>query len=325
MELRRLLESRSARALDEDSDGRLLVGCDLGGTFQLYELSDHLRQLTDFVEPVTGKLVPGTRQAIAQMDSKGNERYQLYLMDLDDPPMSRADRLQALTRAPESVHHLLGVRADGRQVAFCSNQRNGLDFDVYTVDLETREIVSIYEDGGWVQPATGYSPSGRYLSFLVPGTRPLDVELCVADLPGGEMLHPMPHPGEAATVGGPAWVGEDSFIVSSNVGHDVAGLVWHDLVSGTSSELLRQEHDLACVSSADRRVHCRCRGERRGPVACRAFRGQMGGTRATTLFARAGSPTREGSHRGLSTHPATPGRRSRAPPDIHIHIGDRAW
>ena len=60
MDIRQLLESRSARALDEDDAGRVLIASDLTGTFQLYELdttadgSGQLRKLTDFAEPVSG-------------------------------------------------------------------------------------------------------------------------------------------------------------------------------------------------------------------------------------------------------------------------------
>ncbi len=70
------------------------------------------------------------------MDDGGNERHQLYLMDLDDPPLEDVSRLQALTSSPEYVHSLLGVQPDGRQIAFSSNRRNGVDFDVYLLDLE---------------------------------------------------------------------------------------------------------------------------------------------------------------------------------------------
>ncbi len=109
----------------------------------------------------------------------------------------------------------------------------------------------MYADGGWVQEATGYSPSGRYLSFLLPGLRPLDMELCLADFSNGDILRPMPHPDEAAAVGGPAWVSETAFFVSSDIGRDLAAIVLHDLLTGQSVTVLEDAHDLECMASAD--------------------------------------------------------------------------
>jgi dipeptidyl aminopeptidase/acylaminoacyl peptidase len=251
MDLRQLLESRSARALDEDSDGRLLVASDLTGTFQLYELDDELRQLTAFAEPVSGRYVPASRKAVLQMDRGGNERHQLYLMDLDHPPLEDPNRLSPLTSNPGHVHRLLGVRRDGRELAFSSNARNGIDFDVYLSDLDSGETRRIYEEGGWVQEASGYSPSGRYVSFLVPGPRPLDADLVLADLETGEILRPLTHPDEAAFVGEPAWIGDHTFVASSNVGRDLSAIVAHDLATGETETVLEDEWGLASFASPD--------------------------------------------------------------------------
>ena len=59
--LEELLRSRSARALDEDADGNVLVASNLTGTYQLYETTSGgaLRQLTGFAEPVSGRYLPG--------------------------------------------------------------------------------------------------------------------------------------------------------------------------------------------------------------------------------------------------------------------------
>ncbi len=251
MDLRQLLESRAARALDEDGD-RLLVASDLTGTFQLYELAGgELSPLTDLSEPVTGRYVPGARQVVVQMDEGGNERHQLYLLELDRGLVDDPGAMAPLTSEPAYVHHLLGVHPGGRQIAFCSNRRNGVDFDVYLLELATGETTLVYDGGGWPQEATGYSPSGRYLSFLLPGTRPLDADLCLLDLAGGALLRPLSHPEEAARVGGPAFVGEHRFVASSDVGRDLAALVVCDLETGEQQVLLEGDHDLECVGSRD--------------------------------------------------------------------------
>lgn len=251
MDIAKLLESRSARALDEDGSGRILVASDLTGTFQLYELDGELRQLTDFAEPVSGRYVPGGRQVVVQMDSGGNERHQLYLMDAEKPALNDASRLRPLALSAAHVHSVIGIRPDGRQLAYACNKRNDVDFDAYLLDLETLEEELVYSEGGWVHEAGGYSPDGRQLSFLLPGPRPLDSELVVYDTEARQLLRPLPHPGEAAQLQGPAWVGPASFFMSSNAGRDTQAIFAVDLRSGRSELVLEADYDLECYSSRD--------------------------------------------------------------------------
>lgn len=250
MDLRRLLEGRSARALDEDADGSVLVATDLSGTFQLYETGAELRRLTDLPEPVSGRYLPHTRHLVVQMDAGGNERHQLYLAPRDGAPTGPGE-LEPITGAAEFVHQLIGVSPDGSQVAYTSNERNGVDFDVVVQDLVRGDTTVLYDGGGWAQPATGWSPSGRYLSFLLPGTYPLDSDLVLVDLEGGELLRPLAHEGAPARVGGPAWLGPHRFAAADDRGRDFAAIVAVDLEAGTTTPLLEEEHDLTCVTSQD--------------------------------------------------------------------------
>jgi acetyl esterase/lipase len=251
MDPRQLLESRSARALDEDESGRVLVASDLTGTFQLYELDGELRQLTDFAEPVSGRYLPGRRQAVVQIDRGGDERHQLYLLELEDPPGADRRRLRVLVESPDRVHRILGVSPDGRELAYASNERNGVDFDVFLLDLETGASRTVYNGGGWAEESGGYSPNGRYLSFGLPGLRPLDRDLVLADLETGQLIRPLPHPDEAALVGHPCFIGDHELLVSSNIGRDTTAVVWHDLSTGQSATLVEDDWDLDCFASPD--------------------------------------------------------------------------
>src|SRR5436190_18909145 len=82
-ELRALLEMRQALPLSfSDDGGRLLVGSNIPGTQQLYELpvrGGALPQLTDFADPVSGQLLPDGR-ALLERDEGGNERTRPYLL-----------------------------------------------------------------------------------------------------------------------------------------------------------------------------------------------------------------------------------------------------
>jgi dipeptidyl aminopeptidase/acylaminoacyl peptidase len=251
MDLISLLKARSAHALDLDPSGNVLVRSDLSGTFQLYELAGgELRQLTDFAEPVTGRYIPGSRTALAQMDAGGNERHQLYRFDLDAPPGSDHDRLEPLAVSPGHMQPLIGLSRDGKRAAYVSNKRNNVDLDVYLLDLATLEEECVYFAGGWCMGGSGFSPDGRFLSFLLPGNRPLDVGLRLVDLSSGAVREVHAHPDESAVVGPPAWVDADSFYLSSNVGSDLTAL-FHMRLDGEPTLALERPYDLECHASGD--------------------------------------------------------------------------
>jgi acetyl esterase/lipase len=248
--IRALLQCRSARALDRDDAGRLLIQSDLTGVHQLYEhTGESLRPLTDLPDPVTGSYLPGSRRAVVALDSGGNERHQLYLLDLDrEGPVTDVGTLEPLAVDLAHIHVLAGAGRDGRQVAYLSNRRNGVDFDGYVVDLGTGEHRCVYDAGGWCQPASGFSPDGRWLSLIRPGERPMDADLLLLDVAGRQPpLIPLPHPDEAATVGAPAWVDETTCLVPTNIGRDFEALLRVDVAPGSepkSSVALAPDRDV---------------------------------------------------------------------------------
>jgi acetyl esterase/lipase len=244
--VRALLRTRATLLADVDvrtqAPERLLVRSDIPGTMQLYELTDgELVQLTALGEPVTtANYLPGTRRAVLAIDDGGNERHQLYLIDLDQAATATVESfgaLRALTSDPRFGHHLAGIDPEGRWIAYLSNRANGVDFDLWTCALATDEHRLVYASGAFCQPASGCSPDGRYVSLLKPGHRPLDVDLVLVEIDSGATLMPLEHPAEAALVGPPAWLDATSFCVSSNVGRDFSAVVRHDLANATTSQL----------------------------------------------------------------------------------------
>ena len=236
--VRALLRTRRTLLADvdlgEDARERLLVRCDVSGTAQLYELvAGELVELTSLPEPVaSAHYVPAARRAVLAIDEGGNERHQLYVIELDDAAAATVtgfDRLRALTSEPRFGHQFAGVSPDGRTLAYVSDRCNGVDFDLWLCDLERGEHRLLHAGGAWYQPASGFSPGGRFVSVLRPGPRPLDVDLVLVDATSGEARIPIPHPGGAALVGPPAWVSDSVFYASSNAGRDFAAVVRHDL------------------------------------------------------------------------------------------------
>jgi dipeptidyl aminopeptidase/acylaminoacyl peptidase len=243
--LRELLATTMTLLVDVDRDAtstdRLLVRSDRTGTMQLFECegTGELHQLTALDDPVgTAAYVPGARHAVIAVDSGGNERHQLLLLDIDRARSSgpcRAADLDDITNAPSFGHHLAGMSPDGARIAYVSNARNGVDFDLWICEITSREHRCVYDQGGWCQPATGFSPDGRFVSVHRPGPRPLDVDLLVVDVETGDVRVVLAHPEEAALVEAPAWADATTLFVSSNVGREFAALVRYDAVTAESS------------------------------------------------------------------------------------------
>ena len=173
--VRALLRTRRTLLADvdlgEDAPERVLVRSDVSGTMQLYELgSGDLVELTSLPEPVaSAHYVPGARRAVLAVDEGGNERHQLYLIDLDDAAAATVaglDRLRALTSDPRFGHQFAGVSPDGQMLAYVSDRSNGVDFDLWLCDLKGAEHRLLYAGGAWCQPASGFSPGGRFVSVL---------------------------------------------------------------------------------------------------------------------------------------------------------------
>jgi dipeptidyl aminopeptidase/acylaminoacyl peptidase len=232
------------------------VRTDVTGTVQLQELdAGAARTLTALPEPVaSARYVPGRRQAVLAVDAGGNERHQLYLLELErDAPAGSLADLRALTSDPRFGHQPAGVSPDGRLLAYTSNRANGVDFDLWLWDLETGEHRLLHAAGTWLHPASGFSPDGRYVAVLASGERPLDDELVLVDTATGTPQRPLPHPDEAALIGAPAWVSPTVFYVSSNLGRDHAAIVRHDLATGQTTTLpgTGEDSDAEVVAAPD--------------------------------------------------------------------------
>jgi dipeptidyl aminopeptidase/acylaminoacyl peptidase len=259
LQLFRALLQTSVSVLADVSDDpsgseRLLIRGDATGTMQLAELiGDQRVVLTDLPEPVRGAHYLGPRRAVLEIDAGGNERFGLWLIDLDaaaSEPVTSLSRLRALTDDPRFGHHFAGASPDGRLIAYVSDRAGGVDFDLWSVALDTGQHRLVYAGGTWLHPSSGFAPDGRTVAVLASGNRPLDADLVLVDVDSGAATMPLPHPDEAALVGSPAWINDSTFVVASNVGHDFMAIVRHELGSAATVPLAGGPHD------ADTEVVC---------------------------------------------------------------------
>ena len=127
---------RQALPLSFSADGStLLVGSNVPGTQQLYAVPSRggeLVQLTDFAEPVSGQFLPDGR-ILLEMDERGNERTQLYLLDAEP-----GAEPESLVVDPRFNHEMPRVGRKGTLLAYATNRRNGRDFDVVARDASGR-------------------------------------------------------------------------------------------------------------------------------------------------------------------------------------------
>lgn len=227
-DLRTLLELRQAYPLSWSRDGSwLLVASDLSGTRQLYQLplaTGELEQLTSYAEPVDGQLLPDDR-LLLEIDEGGNERTQLYL---DGEP---------LVVDPRYIHRSPHVSRDGTLLAYSTNRRNGLDFDIVVRRLESGEERS-FELGG-LCAAGAFSPDGRWLVAGQLGELSGDSNLFLLEVETGEVVHVTPHEGSAEYMN-VVWMPDSSgFLCATNEGRDTfaisrytIGLRWEVIRAG---------------------------------------------------------------------------------------------
>ena len=238
--LRDLLEARIALPADLSADGEtVLVSSNLTGTMQLYRLPSAggpLERLTELHEPVVGTFVPGSERVLLQMDEAGNERAQLYLLDPGGEP-------EPLVHDPRFIHATPCCSRDGRALAYSSNRRNGVDFDIYVRSLESGAERSAYELGGWCD-AAGFSPDGRTLAVTRHTELAADNVLLLVDLESGEWVEVAPHDDDAF-VGAPAWLPDGrSFLFGTSAGRDTVAIARYDIAAGTSEVVVESGWDL---------------------------------------------------------------------------------
>jgi dipeptidyl aminopeptidase/acylaminoacyl peptidase len=236
-DLRTLLELRQAYPLSWSRDGSwLLVACDLSGTRQLCRLqldSGELEQLTSYDEPVEGRLLPDDR-LLLEIDEGGNERTQLYL---DGEP---------LVVDPRFIHRSPHVSRDGSLLAYSTNRRNGVDFDVVVRWLETGDERA-FELGGACS-AGEISPDGRWVVAEQLGDLSGDSNLFLLGIESGEVVHVTPHEGSAEYMP-PVWLADSSgFVSATNEGRDSFAISRYTLGGGW--EVVREaDWDLECFGN----------------------------------------------------------------------------
>lgn len=197
---------------------------------------DGIKRLTSYDEPIEfAHFSPAKNEIIFGMSQGGNEKTQFYLINTE------TDAVRRLTRNEETMHRWDAWSRDGQNIAYASNARNGKDFDVYLMDVETGRERCVFEPGGWCD-ACSFSPDGKSLIVRRQHTF-LQHDLYLVELDSGITTHLTPHEGKAE-YGTPSWIDDHSFFFAHNEGREFAGLDKYDLRKRKMVNLLSPSWDV---------------------------------------------------------------------------------
>ena len=157
----RYLKIRGAWGPSWSPDGkRLAFVTEITGVPQVWEVSSEAHgpswpeQLTFYEEPISSaEYSPIRNKLLFGMDSGGNERMQLFLLE--------GGEVTDLTRAPDAIHYSGGFSPDGERVAYTATRRNGTDFDVFAQELDG-EPEAVWEVPGY-HTVSDWAPDGSAL------------------------------------------------------------------------------------------------------------------------------------------------------------------
>ncbi|HXT34199.1 MAG TPA: LpqB family beta-propeller domain-containing protein [Chloroflexota bacterium] len=234
------LQVRSASGVTFAADGQSIAFLtDITGVPQVWSVpavGGWPHQRTYSTERVAGAhYAPVGDRLLFEMDTGGDERLQLYLLEED------GTRLIPITGALGVIHQFGGWSPDGRRIVYAGNARQSAFFDVYARDLAEDQPVCLVEYDGMNQ-AGPWSPDGT--AVLV--TRVLTTmhhRIFSVDLESGAQRS-LTDPAREARYTEPCWAADGSAIyVLSDRDRDTLALARISVADGTLQWLRASEWD----------------------------------------------------------------------------------
>ena len=251
LDIRTLLELRTWTVFDVDDEGRVLAGYDGSGSMQLVELdaTGSPTPLTALPGPCSGRYLRDERAVVVEHDEGGNERSQLSLLRLDPLPSEPVglDELEPLVRDERYLHPLLDVGPG--VVAYATNRRNDVDFDVVVRRLADGAETVRYDAGGYVTDAA----IGAYDDRIVVKRLTLVPASTQVRVVGPDGLHDVTAADDHAMHGGARLLPDGSLVMASNHGREFMGVVRIDPDDRWTWLLEADDHDIGVTPSPDGR------------------------------------------------------------------------
>lgn len=121
---------------------------------------------------------PSGDKTVVGMDSKGNEKQQFYLLK------EEGKIVEELVVSPSHFHYFGGWSPDGSKIAYSSNRRHPGSFDVFIMDVETKQESVVFEYDGNCTPLL-WLKNEEQLVISIQDTN-IDTSLYVLDIHTGE-------------------------------------------------------------------------------------------------------------------------------------------
>ncbi len=240
----RYLNIRSATSPALSTDGRRVAFLsNVTGNYQVWSvpsvptLADpcphQLTFLPDKVWEVHG--TANSEHLIAASDVDGNEKQQLnHITNCGvDPDGVRTHDVKRLTPNDDAIHTFGVWSDDGAEILYTSNARNGVDFDIYHMDLATGESELVRECDGH-RTVVAWLDGHNILTRDDVASDQVDLYLLDSETGEESCITPVEKPArynEITTVGGAVYVVTDRH-------HDRNAVCRLDILSGALEEIV---------------------------------------------------------------------------------------
>jgi dipeptidyl aminopeptidase/acylaminoacyl peptidase len=164
----RYLNIRTATSPVISPDGsRVAFLSDITGNDQVWSVAvnpapgEWPRQLTFFPDKVWELHGTGSvEQLLAVSDIGGNEKQQFYL--ITNYGSAQGHDVRRLTVDDDAIHRFGGWSADGQRILYASNVRNGVDFDLYLMDIASGDAHFLCQMAG-NREIMAWSPDNHFV------------------------------------------------------------------------------------------------------------------------------------------------------------------
>ncbi len=197
------------------------------------------RQITFGREITFFRWAPNGRNLIVGRDADGNGRDGYFLISSDG---TKETQLLPLS---EAFREFGTFSSDGKVILYSSTERNGLDFDIYSLDLDSNETRLIVKgDFGFFPRA--WQPDGDIV--IVSETRgEIANDVHFLDMANGELTSKF-HPEDASLYEHFAWLPDGSgFFMATNEGREFSGLAVYSLEDEELEYLSTPDFDISNV------------------------------------------------------------------------------
>ncbi|HKZ22547.1 MAG TPA: S9 family peptidase [candidate division Zixibacteria bacterium] len=233
------IKSASAPALSADGK-QVAFLTNITGTRQIWVVDDKggwPNQIT-FYQNTIGDIFwsPDGKWILFEMDKDGNEKFQLYLISPD------GSHTIQLTDKPNVIHSFGGWLKDGHNIAFSSNERNEAFFDIYVMDIRTKQPQLVYQKDALLE-TYGFSPDNQHL-IVKENITNLNANLYLFDFASSTAKLLTPHKGDAV-YDYISWTPDSrGFYLCSDQNRDFVNLAFYDVKSRKLKFIEHQKRDI---------------------------------------------------------------------------------